>query len=138
MYNLPEKLRDILNRPIGKLVDEKKLLQILKNEEKIVSIGDVVTYTLLKNNFEPVFCIVDYKTQRGICEDRIIKVIKSYGKITIKVKNPPGFISDDLCEVIKIVIENIDNGPFRIEVEGEEDLASLIVLFFAPEDVTII
>ena len=65
-------------------------------------------------------------------------MIKSYGRITIKVKNPPGFISDDLCEVIKNVFKNIENGPFRIEVEGEEDLASLIVLFFAPEDVTII
>ena len=68
----------------------------------------------------------------------IIKKIKSFGKITIKVKNPPGLITDELCEAIKIILENLKNGPFRIEVEGEEDLASLIVLFFAPMDVTII
>lgn len=138
MYRIPENLRDILNKPIGKLVDESKLIQILKNEKKIISIGDTVTYTLLKNGLEPVFCIVDYITHRGICEDEIIKKIKSFGKITIKVENPPGFITDDLCEAIKIILENLENGPFRIEVEGEEDLASLIVLFFAPMDVTII
>jgi uncharacterized protein (UPF0218 family) len=138
MYKISENLRDILNKPIGILVNEKKLLQVLKNEKKIVSIGDTVTYTLLKNGFEPVFCIVDYKTQRGACEDEIVDKIKSYSKKTIKVKNSPGFITDDLCEVIKIIFKNLEYGPFRIEVEGEEDLASLIVLFFAPSDVTII
>lgn len=138
MYKIPENLIDILNKPIGKLVNEKKLLQILKNEKKIVSIGDTVTYTLLKNGFEPIFCIVDYKTHRGVCEDEIVEKIKSFSKKTIKVENPPGLITDDLCEVIKIIFENLENGPFRIEVEGEEDLASLIVLFFAPRDVTII
>jgi uncharacterized protein (UPF0218 family) len=138
MYKLSEELRDILNKPIGKLVNEKKLLQILKNEKYIVSIGDNVTYTLLKNNFEPIFCIVDYKTNRGICEDEIVKMIKSFGKISFKVQNPPGFITNDLIEVVRIIFENIENGPFRIEVEGEEDLSSLIVLFFAPKDVTII
>ncbi len=138
MYKIPENLRDILNKPIGKLVNEKKLLQILKNEKKIVSIGDTVTYTLLKNGFEPIFCIVDYKTHRGVCEDEIVEKIKSFSKKTIKVENPPGLITDDLWEVIKIIFENLENGPFRIEIEGEEDLASLIVLFFAPSDVTII
>jgi len=138
MYKVPKNLRDILNKPIGKLVNEKKLLQILKNEKKIVSIGDTVTYTLLKNGFEPIFCIVDYKTHRGACEDEIVEKIKSFSKKTIKVENPPGLITDDLCEVIKIILENLENGPYLIEVEGEEDLASLIVLFFAPGDVTII
>jgi len=138
MYIVPENLRDILKEPVGKLVDEKKLLEILKNKKKIVSIGDTVTYTLLKNEIEPVFCIVDYKTHRGVCEDEIIETIKSFAKKSIKVENPPGFITDDLCEVIKIVLENLETGPFRIEVEGEEDLASLIVLSFAPSDVTII
>ncbi len=138
MYKISKNLRDILNKPIGTLVNEKKLLQVLKNEKKIVSIGDSVTYTLLKNGFEPVFCIVDFKTHRGVCEDEIVEKIKSFSKKTIKVDNPPGFITDDLCEVIKIILENIEKGPFLIEIEGEEDLASLIVLFFAPRDVTII
>ena len=137
MYKISENLRDILNKPIGTLVDEK-LLKVLKNEKKIISIGDTVTYTLLNNGFEPVFCIVDYKTHRGVCEDEIVEKIKSYGKKTIQVENPPGFITDDLYDVINIIFENLEYGPFRIEIDGEEDLASLIVLLFAPRDVTII
>ncbi len=138
MYKISKNLRDILNKPIGILVNEKKLIQILKNKKKIISIGDTVTYTLLKNGLKPIFCIVDYKTHRGICEDEIIEEIKSFAKKTIKVENPPGFITKDLYEVIKIIFENLQYGPFRIEIDGEEDLASLIVLLFAPKDVTII
>lgn len=138
MYVVPEDLRNILKEPIGRLVDQQKLLKILKNEEKIVSIGDTVTYTILKNGFEPLFCVVDYKTHRGVCEEEIINKIKSFGRKSINVENPPGVITDDLCEVIQIIFENLKSGPFRVEVEGEEDLASLIVLLFAPSDVTII
>ena len=71
MRVLPENLRDLLKEPIGQLVDEKKLLQILADEKYIVSIGDQVTYTLLKNDIEPVFCIVDYKTRRGECSSEV-------------------------------------------------------------------
>ncbi len=32
-------------------------------------------------------------------------------------------------KLLKLFLK-IENGPFRVEVEGEEDLASLIVFFF--------
>ena len=41
----------------------------LKNEKYIVSVGDQVTYTLIKNNIKPVFCIVDFKTKRNNSRD---------------------------------------------------------------------
>lgn len=138
MYRLPDDLRDLLKTPVGQLVDEKKLIDILKDEKYIVSIGDLVTYTILKNNIEPAFCIVDYKTHRGKCSDEICSLIKSFGKKTIVVKNPKGTITDDLWNIIKFSLENLDTGGIRIEIEGEEDLASLAVISMAPEDVTII
>jgi uncharacterized protein (UPF0218 family) len=138
MQVLPDKLRDLLREPIGQLVNEKELLIILKKEKYIVSIGDLVTYTILKNEIEPIFCIVDYKTRRGKCSAEIIEVIKSFGRKSIIVKNPPATISDDLWNVIKIVYENLDSNGIRIEVEGEEDLASLAAIYMAPPDVTII
>jgi uncharacterized protein (UPF0218 family) len=138
MYTLPDKLRDILKEPVGRLVDEKTLFEILKDEKKIVTIGDTVTYTLVKNNIEPAFCIVDYKTRRGPCEEEVVETIKSYAHKTIVVENPAGIITNELIEVIKLAVENIDEGPYRIEIIGEEDLASMIVLLYAPLDVTII
>ena len=138
MHVLPDKLRDLLKTPVGKLVDEKGLVELLKNEKHIISIGDQVTYTLLKHDIEPSFCVVDFKTRRGKCEKEIIDVLKSFGKKAVVVENPPGTISDDLVNTIKLAIENIEAGSIRIEVVGEEDLASLPALYFAPPDATII
>jgi len=123
---------------MGELVDEKKLLYLLKNERFIVSIGDLVTYTILKNHIEPVFCVVDYKTRRGICSQEIVEFIKSFGKKSIYVKNLPGTISDDLWRIIELAFKNLEQTSLRIEVDGEDDLASLAVIYLAPKDVTII
>ena len=138
MRVLPENLRNLLKEPIGELVDEKKLIQLLKNERYVVSIGDQVTYTLLKHDIKPVFCIVDYKTRRGACSPEIIELIKSFGKKSVVVKNPAATITDNLWNVIKFAFEDLESNSIRIEVEGEEDLASLAAIYMAPRDVTII
>jgi len=137
MHVLPDNIRNLLKQPVGKLVDEKQLLELLKDEKKIVSIGDKVTYTLLKHNIEPFFCIVDYHTRRGECSENILKVLKEYGKKTINIDNPAGTITDELWNVIKLAYEN-NTQSLKIEVEGEEDLASLAAIYMAPVDVTII
>jgi uncharacterized protein (UPF0218 family) len=138
MHILPEKLRDLLKTPVGKLVDEKVLIKLLKNEKYIISIGDQVTYTLLKHDIEPSFCVVDFKTKRGKCSKEIINTLKSFGKKSIVVENPAGTLSDDLFETIKLAIKNLKLGSLRIEVIGEEDLASLPAIYYAPPDATII
>ena len=138
MKVLPNNLRDKLKEPMGRLVDEKKLLKILKKEKYIVSIGDKVTYTLLKNNIEPVFCVVDYHTRRGNCSEEIIKKIKSFGEKKVTIKNPQGTLTDELIESVKEGFKHLKPGYLRIEVEGEEDLASLPAIFYAPAVVTII
>ena len=138
MRVLPKNLRNFLKEPMGQLVNEKKLLNLLKNEKYIVSIGDLVTYTILKNHIEPIFCVVDFKTRRGECSQEIVELIKSYGKKSIVVKNSPGTISDDLWKIIEFAFEKLEDISLRIEIEGEDDLASLAVIFLAPKDVTII
>ena len=77
---LPDDLRDKLKEPLGILVNNKELLKLLEDEKYIVSVGDQVTYTLLENNIEPVFCIVDYKIKRNRCSNQIKNMIQSFGK----------------------------------------------------------
>ena len=139
MRFLPDELRDLLKEPMGKLLNEDQLIEELKDEEFIVSIGDQVTYTLLKYDIEPIFCIVDYKTRRGKFPFELIQIIKSYGDEVIEVDNPQGCITDELWDAVETAFTNLEDGIFtRIEVNGEEDLASLVVIYMAPEDVTII
>ena len=66
------------------------------------------------------------------------ETIQSYGKIHIKIQNPPGTITDELWDAIETVYKNLQKGPYCIEVEGEEDLASLAAIYLAPGGVTVI
>ena len=138
MRVLPDYLRDKLRKPLGLLVDEDELLRLLKKEICIVSIGDHVTYTILKHNVKPVFCVVDFKIKRDFCSDDVKNMIQSFGGKKIRVKNPPGCISDDLWDAIKTAYKNLKNGSIRIEVEGEEDLAALAAIYLGPRDATVI
>ena len=138
LYSLPDDLRDKLKEPIGLLVNEEELLRLLLKEEHIVSVGDQVTYTLLKNGIEPIFCVVDFKIKRNCYPDYIKDKIQSFGKRVMIVKNPPGCISSDLWDIIETAFSNLGKNSLRIEVDGEEDLAALPAILLAPRDVTII
>lgn len=139
MHKLPENLRDLLKQPMGDLVSEKELINKLRDEKIIISVGDMVTYTILKYGIEPIFCIVDFKTRRGRFPDEHIKVLESFGTNVIDVENPKGTITDGLWEAIRDAFESSNRKvKTRIQVRGEEDLASLAVISLAPSDAIII
>lgn len=138
MLVLPDNLREKLKEPLGSLVDEQGLLKQLKNINNIVSVGDFVTFTLLKHRINPIICIVDYIIERKECSSEIRKKILRFGKFHIKIKNPSGTITDELWNTIESAYNNLEKGPYCIEIEGEEDLAALPAIYLAPSDVTII
>ena len=138
LYLLPDNLRDKLKEPIGLLVNEEELLKLLEKEKHIVSVGDMVTYTLLKHNIEPIFCVVDFKIKRSLYSKNIKDKIQSLGKKRVTIKNPPRCISRDLWNAIETAFNNLEKNALRIEIDGEEDLAALPAILLAPRDVTII
>jgi len=138
MLVLPKYLRCKLKEPLGALVDEQKLLKQLENVENIVTVGDLVTFTLLKHKINPILCIVDYILGRKEYSSGMKKKIQAFGKIHIKIKNPSGIITDELWNAIQLVYNNLEDGPYCIEIDGEEDLAALPAIYMAPSGVTII
>ena len=138
MYRLPDDLKDTLKGYIGNLVDEQGLIALLTKERYIVSVGDKVTYTLLKHNITPILSIVDYKLERKSYPSEMKTLIQKGNAIRIQIKNPPGTITDELWNAIKNVFQNLKNRPVCIEVDGEEDLASLAAIYLAPRGVTVI
>jgi uncharacterized protein (UPF0218 family) len=138
MYVLPDDLKDTLKGYIGQLVDEPELINLLKDEKYIVSVGDKVTYTLLKHGITPFLSIVDYKLERKSYSSKMKALIQKYSTVRLQIKNPPGIITDELWDAIKTVVKNLKNGPVCIEVDGEEDLASLAAIYLAPGGVTVI
>lgn len=138
MYVLPAGLREQLQQPIGHLVDEPGLLRLVAHEKYVVSVGDLVTYTLLKHEITPVLCIIDFLLERKPYPEEMKKVLSHFSRIRLHVNNPVGMITDELWEAIKSVYQHLKSGPFCIEVDGEEDLASLAAIYLAPGGVTVI
>ena len=121
MLKLPESLRKTLKTPLGKVY--KSLPDI---DGDIVTVGDIVTKTVIENNITPKLSIFDLKTQRDIP----VEINHTFKKI-IKVKNPPGYISDEAIESIKY-LSTIDDKDIALLVDGEEDLLTLIVIKYFP------
>ncbi len=133
MYKIPEEIRKELKNPVDGYIEEKDLKKI---KEEIISVGDMVTLTLDKYGIEPKICIVDYKTRRGEIQESEKEKIKKIGEETIKVKNPPGTISDELWYSVNKSLKS--NKKTKIEVDGEEDLSVFPCVYLSEKKTTII
>lgn len=138
MYVLPKDLEAELKEPLGELVPGPQLIDRLRHEKCIISIGDRVTYTVLSAGLRPCICIVDFILERRPYPEEMKTVTTSYGKTVLKVRNPPGTISDELWTALETCFQHPERSPVRIEVEGEEDLAGLAAIALAPGGATII
>jgi uncharacterized protein (UPF0218 family) len=139
VYRMPGDLRNILNQPIGKLLSGDALFKELRQCPHMVSIGDQVTYTLLHHNLLPRIAIVDFIIKRSEYPEEMRKTIQSFGSRVIQVSNPPGCITKELMDALREAFaQELSSLSLRIEVDGEEDLASLAAILLAPNDVTII
>lgn len=138
-YTLPTSLRKTLKEPIGMLADEQTLLADIATYAHVISIGDQVTYTLLTHQIIPWFCVIDYQIKRNQDSQKIKNTLQSYGDSDITVSNPAGTITHELWNQIKHTYQTLQKTKtLRIEVDGEEDLAALPAILYAPENVTII
>ena len=99
----------------------------LNNAIFIITVGDICTININEQIRTPNLCIIDFKTKRNtpLTEEQK-NVIENIGEKIVKVVNHPGTISDELWKAIKDSIDSGDN--VRIEVDGEEDLASLAAI----------
>jgi len=138
-YRLPLALRDALKEPIGLFVDEEGFLSYVHDHPLVVTVGDQVTDTLLFHGLFPCCCIIDYQVKRKRDGLEMKDRLSHFGSKILKVENPAGVITEDLWDMIKLMFESFNTQEtVRIEVEGEEDLAALPAILFAPENVTII
>lgn len=119
-----DETRRIVKRPIGILVkDEAGLRSILKGfKGKLVSVGDVVSETLLDMGFNPGLCVVDGKTMRASFP-RVERF--KHGRKLFKLVNQPGTVSEESWRVFK---EALASAPSTILVEGEEDLLTIVAV----------
>lgn len=117
---LPEHLRNKLKVTLGPVVSGK-LPEKYQQASCIISVGDVVTDILVEQGIIPDVSIVDQKTRRGDYEPK-----KRPHEKTIYITNPAGTIKKKVWKTIQRAID-IDE-PVLIQVDGEEDLLSLVCI----------
>lgn len=126
---LPECMRSELRRPFGKLMTGTELLQVIMECDRLIAVGDIVTYDLLDNGVRPWIAIYDGKSERAERTD-LLERIDALEAHQAKVRNPPATITAETIKAVKIALTR--TGSTKILVEGEEDLAALVCVALAP------
>ena len=132
---MPESLRPMLQKPLGKVFKDTKSLLHYINIMKcviIVAVGDIIVDSLLKEGIDPDVKVIDFRSRRkAIIRTDHYRSVPDKGQSLI---NNPGTINLKTSEVIK---EKIKLALYKKEkswivVSGEEDLLALPVILFAP------
>ncbi len=133
---LPEELRFELKNPLGLLCRGEGLECVramepdLRAAGKIAAVGDMTAFYLLKAAIVPDLAIVDNKTKRMPVPDDVVQSLDQVGYKTVVVKNPAATLTDELIELIR---DSLQGGSrVKIIVDGEEDLATLPAILYAP------
>ncbi len=140
---LPEQLKEKLRKPLGKVFpgNESEIIRtgenlvkyIKKHQPKIlISIGDIVSYSLIKNNLIPSITIVDFYSKKKVIDNEIKKFINYV--FHFKTVNQRSTLTKNSVETIqKAVKEFLTKKRFqKIFVKGEEDLLVLPAIIFSP------
>lgn len=133
MYILTPELRKKLKEPQGLLISGsfnetiKKLKEIVASTKpkKVISVGDVISRSILESGLPLDIFIVDNKSMRKPIEEINVTVNK-----VLYIINPPGTLSKDSWRIINEAINS--NGLIKILVEGEEDLLTVVATILAP------
>ncbi len=124
-------LRRRLKRPHGKVYTGRTAARRLRKTETVISVGDIATEILLKNGVTPAVAIVDFKCRRKDVAKKTKTIIQKFRAKTLKAKNPPGTVSSQLYDACRAALLG-KTRPMKILVDGEEDLAVIPAVIFAP------
>lgn len=93
----------------------------------IISVGDVISQNMTKNNIPVHILIVDNKVMR-----EPITPISLEAEQTLRVKNPSGTLTLETWRILKEALRQ--KRKTRVLVDGEEDLLTLVAVLRAPEN----
>lgn len=134
LRRLTPNLRKELKSPLGVLISgsfeetTKALKRLIEKEKpmKIISVGDVVSESIVKRGIYPQVLVVDNKVLR-----EPIKPIEVEVDQTLYVKNPAGVLTEAAWVVMRQAFGL--EGVTRVLVDGEEDLFTMVAVLCAPK-----
>jgi uncharacterized protein (UPF0218 family) len=132
---IPENVRIDYAVPRGEIVSENIGEWMRRNlkDKTVISVGDVVTGSLIENGIKPYVSVIDGKTRRN----ELLKVSPAENLqecSILRTINPKGRLSLEAIELICKVLSSgkESNQCYTVIVEGEEDMLALPALSCAP------
>ena len=95
----------------------------------IVAVGDVTVKTLIDMGFTPEIGLIDGQTKRTKLEESDCVNTSIFAHV-LTAENPPGLLTPSLRSAIENAI--LADESVVIEVDGEEDLAPILIHLIAP------
>ncbi|WP_435100486.1 GTP-dependent dephospho-CoA kinase family protein [Halarchaeum sp. P4] len=131
---LPKSARASFKEPLGPVFTDAFDL-LADAGDPIVTVGDVVTYHLGEAGVTPHVAVVDGKTEREAVDPEVAANLPAAATV-VEVASEPGTLSAELVEELVAAIDADE--PTRIVVTGEEDLATVPAVLYAPTDATVV
>ena len=164
VVSLPQELRPELKEPMGRVYADADAL-LADAGDPLVAVGDVVTYHLLEAGRRPDVALVDERTERTAVDEEITAAIGGFDR-TVAVENPPATLTAALLSALSDAVRAggdargaaseegsgvASSGPSvegstaaspaattLIDVDGEEDLATLPAILVAPKGASVV
>lgn len=128
---MPEQLRSELRKPLGKVYKRAgDFINTIEGPTLIVSVGDIITASLVSVGIVPDIQIIDFKSRRK--KDTSVSIpsrVKPF-----RVLNSAGTLSQTLARALKKAYSTFfkTKQPQYVIVKGEEDLTALVAILLAP------
>jgi len=137
LVKLPDALRSELKDPIGPVFTDTDALFDAASEP-LATIGDVVTYHVIEAGRTPDVAMVDDRTERSAVDDEIADSIAAYDGFDreISISNPAATLTSELLSALADAYGRDEST--LVVVDGEEDLAVLPAIVYAPVGSSII
>ncbi len=132
---LPHDMRDELKVPLGPVLQEGDIIEMLDGRTRICTVGDMTTETLHRLGVPIKVAVVDYQTKRRP-DDRWEESLGPVGDVTVAVDNPAATITPEMYNGILEAWSSVRS--VKMVVRGEEDMASLPAILHAPGGATVI
>jgi len=131
MLTLPEKMREEIRKPFGKVYGGSAAMEVCRKAKRpLISVGDQCASDLIDAGIAPDILIFDFKIKRVEISQEMKKKLAPHAKNAFVVLSGAGMISDELEIALTRVL---DDGKGAVLVVGEDDLTSLLVMAHALE-----
>ncbi len=131
-FLLTQEQKQHLKQPLGELVSgspqecNRILVQAVAKEKpvRLILVGDTVSRNAIQSGIKPDVIIIDNLEMRGKAIN-----FKHEMEHVLRTVNPAGAIKSEAWQVVE---EAMRTGNSIIEVNGEEDLLTLVAILVAP------